>query len=427
MNRNSLKCLLFSLMLVVLQVLFSSCSSDSDSHAPVSPSPLIVTEWNSLALQVLAEGSVPNQYGTRALAMAHTAMFDAVNAIGQRYEPYHRDLAPLVAAGTSKAAAASAAAHRILTTLYPAQATAFDALYSAHLAAVADGVGKEAGILLGQIAADEILLLRSNDGSAAAAAVPFPDGTEPGQWRRTDARPPQIPGWGAVAPWAMTTGQQFRMAGPPSLDSASYAVAYQEVADIGSAASASRTAEQTVIARFWMTGVPDHMFGIAMQMAEEKALDIDDNARLFALMSMALADASICGWEMKYHYGFWRPVTAIREGESDGNPSTIGDPAWNSLLAAPPFPEYVSGHSTTTAAGIGLLIRFHGGEDFDFIRTSLTPGLEPRSFSNLWAMAEEVGMSRIYGGIHFSFSNHDGLAAGRQLGEYVFDNFLQPR
>lgn len=424
MNRHP-KYLLLAVILALFQLFSSGCSSDSNNDSSPPPAATIVTEWNVLALQVLAEGAVPNQYGSRAMAMVHTAMFDAINAVGQRYEPYHLDLGPLVTANTSKAAAGAAAAHRILSTLYPAKATTFDDLLETQLAVIPEGAGKAAGLLLGRVAADEILLLRSNDGSATAATVPFPDGTEPGEWRRTaPGMNPLMPGWGAVTPWAMSSGQQFRTAGPPPLDSPEYAAAYQEVAEIGSLTSTTRSPEQTVIARFWMTGIPDHIFAVARQMADEKALDIDDNARFFALMSIALADASICGWDMKYHFGFWRPVTAIREGENDLNPDTVGDPAWTALLPAPPFPEYVSGHSTTTATGIGLLIRFHGSENFAFTRTSYTPNLEPRNFSNLWTMAEEVGMSRIYGGIHFSFSNQDGLTTGRQLGEYVFDNFL---
>jgi hypothetical protein len=419
------KYLLLAVILTLFQVFSSGCSSDSDENTPAIPAATVVTEWNTLTLHVLMEDAVPNQFGSRALAMVHTAMFDAINAIGNRYQPYHLDLGPLATSGTSKAAAGATAAHRILTTLYPARAAAFDDLLATQLAVIPEGTGKAAGIVLGRVAADEILLLRSNDGSAVAATVPFPDGTEPGQWRRTDTRPPQIPGWGAVKPWAMTSGQQFRAAGPPPLVSAEYAAAYQEVAAIGAIASTTRSQEQTLIARFWMAGIPDHLFAIARQMADEKALDIDDNARFFALLSIALADASICGWDMKYHFGYWRPVTAIHDGEIDGNPDTVGDPAWNALLTAPPFPEYVSGHSTTTAAGMGLLIRFHGSENFSFARTSQTPGLvEPRSFSNLWSMAEEVGISRVYGGIHFSFSNQQGLTAGRQLGEFVFDNFL---
>lgn len=421
-----------NLLLVVIFTLFflyvTGCSSDFNGNdtAPPTPAASIVTEWNTLTLHVLMEGAVPNQYGSRALAMVHTAMFEAINAIGKEYEPYHLDLGPLTTSGTSKAAAGAAAAHHILTTLYPAHATDCDALLATQLAVIPEGAEKTAGILLGRVAADEILLLRSNDGSASAAAVPFPDGTEPGQWRRIDLRPPQIPGWGAVKPWAMTSGQQFRAAGPPALASAEYAAAYQEVVEIGAITSPSRTQEQTLIARFWMTGIPDHLFAVARQMADEKALDIDDNARFFALLSIALADASICGWDMKYHFGYWRPVTAIHDGEIDGNPATVGDPAWNALLTAPPFPEYVSGHSVTTATGMGLMIRFHGSENFSFARTSQTPGLnEPRNFTNLWAMAEEVGASRVYGGIHFRFSNQDGLTAGRQLGEYVFDNVLK--
>jgi hypothetical protein len=365
-------------------------------------------------------GSV--QSGTRTMAMVHGAMFDAVNAGLKRYAPYRREYA--TAPGSSLDLAAAAAAHRILAKAYPDHVVELDALLAEQVALVADTEAVDSGLALGRQAADDILAWRAQDGAAQAAGVPFTGGSEPGEWRMTGAAA-MMPGWGDVTPWLLSSALACRNPGPPVLSSQEYADAYAEVVSVGGGSSSVRTAEQTEVAMFWKDHLPAHLHAIARQMAAEQQLDLLDGARLFALLSLTLADASICSWDNKYHYAFWRPITAIAEGEHDGNPQTVGDGAWASLLPAPAFPEYPSGHSTMAGAGLALLGRVHGGDAFTFSRPAMNPMMAPRSFTSLWAMAEEIGLSRVHGGIHFSFSNQDGLEGGRELADFAFDHVLR--
>jgi hypothetical protein len=243
-----------------------------------------------------------------------------------------------------------------------------------------------------------------------------------------------MPGWGMVTPWAMTSGDQFRQAGPPALDGPQYAKAYEEVKAIGeknAEQAGLRTSEQTLIARFWMGGIPEHWHGVARTISEREEMPLLESARLFALLSIGLADASIAGWDMKYHFNFWRPVTAIYEGDDDMNTRTVGDVNWTPLLNTPPFPEYPSGHSTTCATAATVLSRFFQGKPYTFELVSTTPNLtedeKRRTFKSFWQAAEEAGVSRIYAGVHFNFSNKDALQAGKKLGNFVYTNYLTKR
>jgi hypothetical protein len=238
---------------------------------------------------------------------------------------------------------------------------------------------------------------------------------------------PLLPQWADLQPFAMAESSQFRPAGPPALESQTWATALAEVQSLGRADSAVRTADQTQIARFWADGPgtytpPGHWNRVAQEAAQSQGGSLGENARLFAQLNLALADAAIVAWDSKYVDKFWRPVTALREADTDGNELTAADPAWSSFLITPPFPEYVSGHSTFSGAASAVLTSYFG-EDFSFSTTSLgLPGVS-RSFASFDAAAEEAGRSRIYGGIHYEFSNQDGLAAGRALAEYVVNTF----
>ena len=229
----------------------------------------------------------------------------------------------------------------------------------------------------------------------------------------------------------MLAGSQFRPPGPPALNSARYAVDLNQVQQLGATNSTVRTPEQTQIARFWSdfsytATPPGHWNGIASVIAESRGLSLLETARLFALLNITMADAGILCWDAKYTYDFWRPVTAIRAADTDGNPDTTPDPGWNSLLPAPPFPEYTSGHSTFSKAAAVILARFFGTDAIAFSISSDALPTVTRSYSSLSAAADECGISRIYGGIHFYFSNRDAKTAGSALAEYVLGNFLLP-
>jgi hypothetical protein len=337
-----------------------------------------------------------------------------------------------VPASASVEAAANAAAHRVLVSLYPAHQGAFDAEYAAALARVGNGPQRTAAIIWGEYVANEILANRADD--RATNIVPPPDGSGPGVWVPTPPayRPYLLPQWAFLQPFCMNSSAQFRPPGPPALTSAKYAADLNEIKALGAATNSTRTAEQSQIALFWDDGAgtetpPGHWNSIAQQVAAAQGNSLQDNARLFALLNLALADAAICAWDAKYCFDFWRPVTAIRNADLDGNPATEPDPAWNSFIVTPPFPEYVSGHSTFSSTAATVLASFYGTDNIAFVAGSdFLPGVQ-RRFNSFSAAAEEAAMSRLYGGIHFRSANEDGLQGGLNLGRFVVENFLLPK
>ncbi len=382
----------------------------------------MVLEWNAVAVEAtrVAKLSPPPQ--TRALAMVQGAVYDAVNGIARTHERY---LVPsVVPRSTSRPAAASATAHRALVNLFPASSSSFDALHASILAGIPDGPEKRVGIIWGEFVANVILAVRANDGSNAI--VPPPGGSGPGVWVPTPPAflPYLLPQWGFVRPFAMNGSSQFRPAGPPSLDSQRYLADYDEVKQLGAAVGSTRTEEQTEIALFWADGAgtetpPGHWNGIAQIIAAARGNALEENARLFALLNIAMADAAICAWDAKYAFDFWRPVTAIAFLEPELN--------WMSFIVTPPFPDYTSGHSTFSAAAATVLPLFYGTEDLPFTTGSdFLPGVY-RSFSTCFDAADEAALSRIYGGIHFRSASEDGLQAGTNIGEWTVSHYLLPR
>ncbi len=387
-----------------------------------------VVAWNQTLLNAVRTDLTAPPQAARGMAMVHLAIYDAVNAAAGGGKAYHFEGEALP--GTSPSAAASQAAYRVLTSLYPKQAATFDLALRESMAAVPAGRGRRLGLRLGDAAGLDMIALRANDG-AAAAAVAYAPGTKAGDWLPTLPRflPGLAPQWPNVTPFVMKSGSQFRPSPPPPLSSAEYAAAYNEVKAVGGQVSTVRTADQTALARFWadVPGAtftpPGHWNQIAQDASLKKALGLVRNARLFAILDAALADAGICSWDAKYAYNFWRPVTAIRLGDADGNPETTADPTWTSLWATPNFPAYTSGHSTFSgAAQVALESVF--GESFSFSDAG-DPSLrlEARRFESFEQAAEEAGMSRIYGGIHYQFDNTEGLKGGRAVARLVLDRF----
>src|SRR5947199_4932727 len=381
----------------------------------------VVTEWNNAALDAIRAGHSPPPIASGSLAILHVSIYDAVNGIDRTHEPYLvQSFAP---AGASREAAASAAAHEALVNLFPASASSFDALHAAILATIPSGPHKTAGIVWGEFVANQILAARANDGHDAI--VPPPGGSGPGVWISTPPAflPYLLPQWGVVRPFAMNSSSQFRPPGPPSLDSQQYAADYEEVKELGPAVGSTRTEDQTEIALFWADGAgtetpPGHWNSIAQIIADAQRNTLEENARLFALLNIAMADAAICAWDAKYTFDFWRPVTAIAFAEPELN--------WMSFIVTPPFPDYVSGHSTFSAAAATVLPLFYGTEDLPFTTGSdFLPGVY-RSFATCFDAAEEAAVSRIYGGIHFRSASEDGLQAGTSIGEWTVTHYLLP-
>ena len=411
----------------ILVALLSATVSLIDSRAD------IVTEWNSAIRDSIRADKTPPPKASRSMAILHVAIYDAVNSITESADSYLvHPLGHDVARATSKEAAATAAAHRVMAALYPAQAAASDGLEAAHLAAIPEGIAKANGIAWGEHVADVILAARAHDGATAVVAAPVSQGV--GEWTPTPGAfaPFLLPQWGFVEPFLMRTPSQLRPPAQPALVSRRYASEYNQVREIGSATSATRTLEQTEIAKFWADGggtetPPGHWNRIAQQVAGAQGNDLLENARLFALLNLSLADAAILCWDAKYHYNAWRPITAIRAGAVDGNAATVADLNWTPLIVTPPFPEHTSGHSTFSGAAATVLALFYGNDNISFSSGSDAMPSVTRHYSSFSEAANEAGMSRIYGGIHFMSANVGGLDAGESLGIYATEHYLRPK
>lgn len=390
---------------------------------PLSSHADIVADWNNLLLNSIRTGAVNPPRAARAMAIVHTAMFDAVNSIDRHYSPYH--FSTVAPPATSREAAAAQAAHDTLVDLFPGQAATFAATLNTQLLSVPDGGDKSNGIGVGSAAAASILALRNAD--HANDVVPYVPGSGAGDWRPTPPAnaPALLPNWPQVTPWTMTSGSQYRDAsGPPALGTSEYADALAEVRDLGAVNSPTRTAEQTQIATFWADGggtatPPGHWNLIAQEVVDAKGLSLVESARTFALLNLGMADASIVSWDNKYAFNFWRPITAIRED------STSPDPDWSPLITTPPFPSYTSGHSTYSGAASAILGELFG-DATSFASAQDGNAAIVRSFTSFSHAAAEAADSRLFGGIHFRFDNDDGLLAGSALGARVASSFLQP-
>lgn len=384
----------------------------------------VALDWDTQALNAIQTDASTPEYASRALAMMSAAMYDAGNSIdNESASVYVHVTAP---AGSSDVAAVAQAAHDVLVYIYPAQKSAFDAQLAVHL----NGLGATArsnGIAVGQQVAAAIIAMRVNDGSTGY--VDYTPGSGAGVWQPTYPAyaPAENPQWATLSPFLMTSDSQFRSAGPPSLSSAQWIADYNQVKDLGSVNSTTRTADQSEIAQFWNdpTGTstpPGHWNMIADVVAQQKNLSLADATRMLAELNLTLGDAAIVAWDDKYAFNFWRPIQAIPVGGDNG--ALTADPNWLPLINTPPFPEYVSGHSTFSGAAAAVLDSFFGANT-SFTITSTSPGQNgfTRSFNSFDQAAQEAAMSRIYGGIHFGTSVQDGLVAGTALGNYVASIF----
>jgi hypothetical protein len=407
-----------------------------------------VVRWNETALKVIADGGQNAVVMTRTLAMVHAAVHDALNAINRRYDAYYFE-GPGNPSASPEAAVASAA-HTVLVGIAPvygsqaqkvAALTTVEQEYAAALARVPDAAARMQGVAIGRAAGAAMLALRKDDGATRDA--PYTPGTGPGKWRpHPNTAPPNppikdpvmasgytpsvLPGWGNVTPFTLLSASQFWLPGPPALTSAAYANDFNEVKNVGGKVSTVRTPDQTEIARFWFQG-PPAWNGIARVVAVSRSLDAWDSGRLFALMNLAMADAFIAGFKIRYVYDLWRPITAIREGDTDGNDATVGDPTWESHQNTPAVSDYPSTQSTFSGAAAVALAGALGTDQVAFSVTSGPPfpGIT-RSFPSFSKAARESADSRVYAGIHFRSACEDGLILGRKIGLRTVALYLQP-
>lgn len=386
-----------------------------------------VLDWNVTALKITAAAHFNPPLESRNMAIVHAAMFDAVNSILREYDPYAVELrAP---DGASPDAAAAAAAHYVLVRLYPAQQAILDGAYAASLAGIPGGANRSAGITVGETVAAQLLALRSGDGAEAAIVAPYTPGSQPGDWNPTPPafRPALDPGWGTVQPFVLRQGSQFRPGPPPALTSPRYTRDFNEVKEIGSATSNTRTQEQTNLARFWVSTSSQNWNPVARQVASALGLSLSQNARAFALLNLAGADALIAAWDAKFVHNQWRPVTAIRSPASNANPDTVADPAWMPLLVTPPFPDYIAGHPTYAGAAKQVLEHVFGRNPgvVMTLTSAAAPGVV-ETYTTFEDIADGVVDARVWGGIHWRTSCERGERVGERIGTFAACHFLRP-
>jgi hypothetical protein len=382
----------------------------------------VVTDWNQIALDVLKAGNVLGNPWSRAMAMVHVAMSDAINSVQPRYARYV--FAAPAAPNASADAAALAAARQILLALVPAQRTRIDEAYTESLSRIPDGPAKNEGITLGEQAAAVVQSDRASD--ATSAPDTYRPITAPGVWVPT--QPPLFPQYAQAKPWGMKSADQFRPSPPPALTSAVYARDYNETKDLGGVRSSKRTQEQTDAVRFWtQTNFGPSWNDAARQLSAAKNLSLADNARLFALLTMGIANSFITDWDAKFHYNFWRPVTAIRNGDRDGNDATERDASWTPLNTTPMHPEYPSQAAIQCGAALAVLESVFGSGSVGPVTATDTvdPRLQ-RHFPTIAKMGEEQAAVRMWGGIHFRNTLEISERMGRRVSEHLIKNYLTP-
>ena len=367
----------------------------------------VITDWNIKAGEIVTESKLGTPPAIRAMAIVQTSVYEAVNA---------------TAPGASVDAAVAAANRATLTKLMPSQQASIDAAYQAALAQVADGPAKAAGIAVGEQAAAAVLARRADDGALPAES--HRPHTTAGTYVPTAT--PAVTQWSQRKPWLMASAAQFRPGPPPALTSDAWARDYNEVKSFGAKNSTRRSAEQTEIARFWEYSLPAIYHGVVRSVAQVPGRDMTQNARMFAAVAQAMDDAMIGVFEAKYHYNFWRPATAIRNGDIDGNDATQREASWTSFIDAPMHPEYPSAHSILAAA-VGTVLKAEIGKGPVPVLTTTSPTAKgaSRRWTNLDDFTREVGDARIYEGIHYRTSTDVGIAMGKQIGALTVEKFLQ--
>src|SRR5256886_7690119 len=411
--------------LVAALVLSSTKATGANGNAAAngsSSSGDIVIAWNKELLHIVqTPGAQPaTVHPTRSYAILHAAIYDAVVSITRDAPAY---LFSVNAPSSARAdAAAATAGHDTLAALYPNWKAALDQQIASELATIPNGAGKQQGIQVGQAVAARLIAIRANDGSAATPQ-PFVPGNQPGNYRPT---PPKFPApvftnWGNVTPFVLNDAAQFRPDPPPALTSQAYAQALNEVKSLGQNTSTTRTPDQTVIAKCWAGPIWNTWNEIAENAALAHHTNLVTTARLFAALNLSFADSTIAFYDAKYHYQLWRPITAIRLANTDGNPATVGNPNWTPLAVTAADPSYPGAHSTMSATRATVLSAFFGNQDQISVTSDVLPGVV-RTFASYNDVATEAGLSRIFAGQHTRIDHEAGLALGHAVAQFVISD-----
>jgi hypothetical protein len=383
----------------------------------------IVIAWNKELLHIVQTPGAQSAtvHPTRSYAILHTAIYDAIVSINRDAPAYLISVSSPSSARPD--AAAAEAGHDTLVSLYPKMKAALDQQLASELAAIPDGAGKQQGIQVGQTVVARLITMRANDGSAATPR-PFVVGNQPGNYRLTPPKfvAPVFTNWGNVTPFVLNNAAQFRPGSPPALTSQAYAQAINEVKSLGQKTSTTRTADQTVIAKFWAGPIWNTWNEIAEKAALAHHTNLETTARLFAVLNLSFADSAIAFYDAKYHYQLWRPVTAIRLAVTVGNPATVGNPTWTPLAVTALDPTYPGAHSTISSSGATVLSAFFGKQDQIQVTSDVLPGVV-RSFASYNDVATEAGLSRIYAGQHTRIDHEAGLQLGHAVAQFVLPHF----
>ena len=411
---------------VLLAVASSPARATDTRSADQGANASEVLTWNQIAVQAGLNSGQTNQESTMHLAYVQAAVFDAVDALDGGYRPY---VGQLRAHGqTDGDAAVAAAAHRMLVTQFPAQSAALDTDYATALAAVPDGSAKARGVALGENAAADVIDARANDGFESD--VPYTFGSGPGVWILPTDNPattPATPWVAKMTPFIMRTADQYRPGPPPALTSDAYTASFNETKDYGSATSTVRDAAQTDIALFWGLGRPAAQYNEAVGgIVTATGMSRVDAARALAMINLVAADAFIACFDAKYTYSAWRPYTAIRAADTDGNPDTAPDPNWTPLVRTPNHPEYPANHSCVTTSFAKTLDNLLGPQHFSVTISGTPASTELRHYDSSAELITEIANARIWDGVHFRFSTDAGTTIGRSVARYDFKHALQP-
>ena len=378
----------------------------------------VITDWDEKAVAVVAP--MPPYFAQRVMGMVHAAMFDAVNSIEQRYQRYVVQLP--AQPGTSTDAAAAAAAAAVLASINAKTDSEMKAALARYVETMPDDAAKADGMKLGEAIAANVLAARENDG--ANAADDYRPRTTPGVYVPTPITAASM--WPKMKPFVMSTPSQFRPGPPVALDSPEWAADYNEIKDYGGKVSTKRTAQQTETARFWLMVGPSAYHPFARQLVAAKQMSVGDSARFMALVSLGLNDALIAVFDAKYHYNFWRPITAIRNGDIDGNPATDRDATWQPIDTTPMHPEYPCAHCILSGTVAGVVKAVLGTEDIPEIAIrSVTAPETTHRWTNMATFTDEVATARIWSGFHYRSSTRVGTDMGRRIGEYVVNTAMQ--
>ena len=408
--------------LIAVLVLLSLLVSPSAALADPATDPVI--EWNAIMLDTIR--SQNPFFQARFAAITQLAVFEAVNAITGDYQPYLGTIA--APPGASAEAAAVAAAHGVLMNYFPGSAAALDAARTDSLAAIPDGQAKDDGIAVGAAAAAAMIANRAHDGSSPPQ-FSMPTSANPGEWQPTPGCPPQggvLVQWGKMTPFGIKSNDQFRSDPPPALTSDEYTKAYNEVKRVGELNSTERPQDRADVARYFASVSAALAWNqAASQVSAAQGKSLSENARAFALLNMAMSDGLASTMETKYHYTFWRPITAIRAGASDGNPNTEPDLDWTPFITTPCFPSYQSAHAGASYAARTVAEKIFGATGHDITLSSSNLPDIVLHYTNFSQITDDIDDARVYGGIHFRFDQEAGGRQGRQVASYILTHQLR--